>query len=259
MITLPGVLGARTERSSRLAFSWDARDRSLLARSGQQGAFASALGTAQTITPSYGATLTAGRGQPRFSRIAGPTSAAVLDIDSSSAGTERQWLTFPFAIPVASLTVLLRLTPTWTMGAARATANMALGIGNPGVGPRLFDIRRGGTFTSGWYTTRQDTGGGVNSGQTVEGAGLVAPLDVLGTYDVTSRALTIQLRDAAGTLTTAASGGTSLAAQSGHWSGDVLALGARPGQDTLGLPIRLHFAKIAVGAVLTFADMDLLA
>jgi hypothetical protein len=258
MILLPGVQGARTERSSRLAFSWDARDRSLQARSGQQGVLSAGTGTALTLTPGYGSTITGGFGQPRFGRIGGSGGASILDLDASTSGAERHWLTFPFAVPVASLSVFLRLTPTWTMGASRGTANMAFGIGDPTIGARLFDIRRGGTFPTGWYTTRQEPTGGTNSGQTVEGAGLVAPLDVLATYDVTSRALTIQLRDATGTLTTAASGGTSLAAQTGHWSGDVLGLGNRPTQDALGLPIRLHLAKVAVGAVLTYADMDLL-
>lgn len=253
MILLPGVQGFRSDRSSRLAFAWDARDRTLLARSGQQGVLSAIAGAAQSITPGYGPAVTGGFAQPRYGRIGGSAGAAVLDLDGSTAGAQQQQLLYPFSMGPASLTLFLRLTPLWAAGSSRASTTYVFSLGNSAVGPDRLRVAR---ITTAWQATRS-TAGFSTAVSTPESGSAVFPLDLLVTYNHANGATSIQTRDAALALSTP---GTlaSGTLQSGRWAGGVLALGS-DAELRLGAPIRLHLAKLAIGAVLTFADMDLLA
>lgn len=250
-ILYPGQRGRRIPRTSRLAFMWDARDRSLIARSGQVGVLAAtgASTSGGVITPGTGpATVQAGRAQPRFGSVAG---AALLDLTGVDAGKDVEYLSFPFALGPCSLTLLLTLTPTWALGASRATAHYAFGLGDTGVGNTSWKVYRGGAAATSWAIQRSM--GTLHTATVLESASQTAPLDILVTYDHATGIDTISVRGANGTIT-GPSASAAMAVNTLRWSGDVLALGSDAAAK-LGAPIRLHRCKLAIG-VKTFADMD---
>lgn len=256
MILYPGVRSKRTSRSSRLAFLWEARDASLVARSGQVGVFsASGVSTiGGVITPGTGpGTVQAGRAQPRFGMVGG---VPLLDLASATAGQDAELLQFPFALGPVSLTLLLTLTPTWTMGASRATINYAFTLGNLSIGTPAWRVSRGGAGgeATGWSIRRTIPGPTTDIATVAEGAGLTAPLALLVTYNHTTGVDAISIRDANGTVTGPVSS-SAIAANTSRWAGDTLYFANDPQASTSGLPIRLHVVKLAIG-VKTYADMD---
>ena len=250
MILLPGVLSQREERRSELSFSWDARDCSLRAISGQQGTLANLTPTGTTpgpITPLYGAAITAGKAQARWTRVGAENTLALSGV---TAGQDQEQLTFPYALHLHDLTIYMKLTGLWTAGASLATHYiMAIGSGTA-EGGQLRILRS----TTNWRIERRT--GTTVSVDLAENAGLVWPVEVLASYTASTRVSLIKLRGANGTVygpvVTAAGGVVS-----GRFAGDVLGLGSDPVAGA-GAAIRLYRAKIAL-ALYDFDQMTVLA
>lgn len=262
MILLPGVLSSRVSRISQLSFGWDAKDASLLARTGQLGALTvAAAASGGAITPAYGSALVAGRGEPRFSRVG---TVNGLDLSGVTAGQDAERLLYPYAMAVGSLTVVLKLTPTWSAGASRATEHYVFGLGSSGIAQNYLRLSRGGASATSWKITRSVDGPATQTSNTVVEPGtFVWPLEVRGWFDATpSGGFTgftrVELRDATGaTVTSSGSGTTHPVIAGSRWSGEVMGIGHDPALG-LGAPISLHSVKLALG-VKTFAEMDALA
>jgi hypothetical protein len=257
MILLPGVPSSRIARISQLSFAWDAKDATLLARTGQTGTLA-ALSTTTVggaITPAVGAALVAGRGQPRWSRV-GALNA--LDLAQMTAGQDPERLTYPYASMNQGITVLLRLTPTWSAGASRATEQWVFGLGDSSLGNDWFRISRGGSSGTFWNVQRSVSGPTVQTSNGVAEPGTAPyPLDIYAYYDLAGTGFTrLSIRDAAGAVTSSTGTGTTHAPLA-RWSGEILGLGGVPGA-ILGAPIRLHAVKLALGFY-TITQMDAMA
>lgn len=254
MILLPGVVSQRQDRRSELALSWDGREGSLRAITGQQGMLSQLALTATVggpITPAYGAALVAGKAQPRFSRIGGVN---VLRLAGNVAGQDQERLVFPYAGFVTDFTLLIRLTGAWALGASLALLAhiFALGASNA-EGGRLYLIRggAGGAGTT-WQLSRGNPTT-TSSQSLTETAAITWPVDVLVTFTRATEGYTLRLRGANGVVLGPASGTASGGPVSGRFSGEVLSFGSSVSTPTATMD--LYRLKLAL-AVYTYAQMD---
>jgi hypothetical protein len=238
MILLPGALSQREERRSELSFSWDARDCSLRALSGQVGTLANLTPTGTTpgnITPLYGPVIEGAKVQPRFCRVGAEN---VLELSGVTSLQDQEKLTFPYALHLHDLTVYMKLTGLWTAGASLST-HYIFGLGTGTTGGGQLRVFRTGTN---WRVERK-TGTTVTA-DLAENAGLVWPVEMLASYTASTRVSTIKLRGANGTVygpSTTAAGGTA----TGRFLGDLLGVGSDPLVGA-GAAIRLYRMKIAL-------------
>lgn len=142
-------------RQSSLLFDWRAEDASLLARTGQLGAFVRAS-TGDAVSQSGNITMPSGL--PRFSMVdsdgSGTVDTITARVDKTSGGRVAEVLSFPilFSLP-ANFTVYVKHYPDWyaTAGALAAKAYLFT-LGN--AAPRLSCYR---SDSAGQYAALIDT------------------------------------------------------------------------------------------------------
>lgn len=249
MILLPGEMSRREDPRSELAFHWRAKDASLRALTGQLGSLTQiapiALATVGgPITPAAGPALVAGKGQPRFVRDV--DGAPALELSGSTAGQDQERLQFPFALHRHDLTLALKLRGLWTPGAAFAETWVA-SLGSSAADAGRIRVRRGGAGGAGpdWSVWRQTPLTTAASAGLPESVAIAWPAVVLVTYTKATEVTAIRVRGANGVEFGPVSSGT-VAAAAGRFAGDTLTIGS-DAEAGLGAPIRLHWAKIALG------------
>lgn len=254
MILLPGARSQRTDRRSAFAFAWDARDASLLPRTGQTptllqtGAPTLAGGF---VVPETGPQIRAGKRMPRFGYDV-LTDQNYLELSGTTAGQDVEQLTYGANLLAVDTTVLIRLTGLWVVGAAIPVQGGLFTLGTaPGLGAGALRLQRGGTN----YVLTRHLGALNQTVNLAEPPALVWPADLLLTYTAATGIASLAIRSANGTITGPVTvGGASFIAP-GRWGGGQLALGSDPAGGLPGAPARYYAASVAL-AIHTFVEMD---
>lgn len=258
-VLYPGAMPLRPRRASSLIFGWRAGDGTLDAYTGQAGTLSTHATAAGPIAGINAITVTGARKLPRFTAAFDSTTRLRLQGDVTSTYDER--VTYPFPIPVQTLTVFLRLRSMYGLNAGGVVdpGNFALAIGTASTSGGRLTISRS---TGGVWRARRwkdDPNGGSQLITATETGSWVSPFDFLLTLN-SGGSISFQIRDGAGTTqhSSTSAADADLVLGSDSWAGGLLILGAGlfpPAGTERGIDADYETIKIARGVkTLTVID-----